>query len=131
MSSKKLRWVQKITLPDGTTTEGEWQDKFDEWGMTEIDFKGKRVLDIGCLDGQYSFHAEKAGAAEVVSIDIIEAVKNKRSYPQAAYTNEAYLAAYRAFKSKAKYVFPYSIYDLTPQAFGMFDIVLFLGVLYH
>ena len=31
--------------------------------------KGKRVLDIGCRDGIYSFEAEKMGAKEVIGID--------------------------------------------------------------
>lgn len=131
MSKKKINWVQKITLPDGTETPGSWKPNFDMWGLSDINFKNKRVLDIGCLDGAYTFFAEQAGAKEVVSIDLIEPTKNKVSYPQGAYTNEGYLFAHKAFKSKAKYVFPFSIYDINKKQFGSFDVVLFLGVLYH
>ena len=34
-----------------------------------VDFKGKKVLDIGCLDGLWSFEAERRGAAEIVATD--------------------------------------------------------------
>ena len=39
--------------------------------------------------------------------------------------------AHKAMKSKAKYVFPYSVFDLKSSVFGYFDIILFLGVFYH
>ena len=35
----------------------------------KINFKNKRVLDIGCRDGLFSFEAEKRGASEVIGID--------------------------------------------------------------
>lgn len=125
---KRINWVQKLEFPDGTVTPGVWDNLLQD---VTIDFSKKRVLDIGCLNGQYTFYAEKHGAKEVVSIDLIEDTKNKQSYPQTAYTNEGYLYAHNVFNSKAKYVFPYSIYDVTPKDFGQFDIVLFLGVIYH
>jgi tRNA (mo5U34)-methyltransferase len=31
--------------------------------------RGKRVIDIGCRDGMFSFEAERMGAAEVTGID--------------------------------------------------------------
>src|ERR1043165_9304109 len=37
--------------------------------MDAIDFRGKRVLDVGCRDGRFCFEAEKRGAAEVLGID--------------------------------------------------------------
>ncbi|PCH59247.1 MAG: hypothetical protein COC05_07395 [Gammaproteobacteria bacterium] len=39
--------------------------------LRSIDLKGKRVLDIGCRDGLFSFEAEKLGASEVIGIDMI------------------------------------------------------------
>ena len=37
--------------------------------LKSLDLKGKRVLDIGCRDGLFSFAAEAMGATEVVGID--------------------------------------------------------------
>ena len=37
--------------------------------LISLDVKGKRVLDIGCRDGLFSFAAESMGAAEVIGID--------------------------------------------------------------
>jgi SAM-dependent methyltransferase len=131
MLDNKIKWIHKIILPDGTITPGIWTLPFDKWGLSDINFKNKRVLDIGCLDGGYSFYAEQQGAKEVVSIDIIETKRNPNAYPQGQCTNEAYIYAHKAFNSKAKYIFPYSLYDVTPEIFGSFDIVFFLGVIYH
>jgi 2-polyprenyl-3-methyl-5-hydroxy-6-metoxy-1,4-benzoquinol methylase len=36
--------------------------------LKSLDLKGKRVLDVGCRDGLFSFMAESMGAEEVVGI---------------------------------------------------------------
>ncbi len=125
-----IRWVHRILLPDGRTTPGKWPMNLKEYGLDKINFKNKRVLDVGCLDGAYTFFAEKKGAKKVVSIDI-----NEEQFGEQKYTDEnwsqGYLFCHKKLKSKAKYVFPYSLYDLTKENFGEFDIILYLGVNYH
>jgi SAM-dependent methyltransferase len=85
--------------------------------INRIDFTGKRVLDIGCRDGLFSFEAEKLGAKEIVGID-----------------NDLSLGAVEflipLFNSKVK-MYELNLYDLTPEKFGLFDIIIFPGVLYH
>ncbi len=78
---------------------------------------GKRFLDIGCRDGLFSFEAEKLGASEIIAID------NDLS-PAAV----EFLIPY--FNSKVR-MYELNLYDLTPEKFGLFDVVLFAGVLYH
>jgi SAM-dependent methyltransferase len=82
-----------------------------------VDLRGRRVLDIGCRDGLVSFEAEKQGAGEVIGID-----------------NDLSLAATEFlapfFNSRVSF-HEMSIYDLTPQTFGLFDVVVLSGVLYH
>lgn len=85
--------------------------------LNQIDLKGKRFLDIGCRDGLFSFLAEKAGASDVIGID------NDLS-PAAI----EFLIPY--FSSKVQ-MHELNLLDLTPQMFGLFDVVLFAGVLYH
>lgn len=129
-SYDQIHWIHQIALPDGRVTPGVWPPRFKEYGLDTIHFIGKRVLDIGCLDGQYTWYAEKRGAKEVISIDINEEQFGKQTHDRTDWKN-GYLCAHKAFKSKAKYFFPFSVYDLTKKKFGMFDIVLYLGVHYH
>jgi SAM-dependent methyltransferase len=82
-----------------------------------IDLKDKRVLDIGCRDGMFSFEAEKLGAREVIGID-------------SDVSRGAVEFLIPFFKSKVK-MHEISIYDLTPEMFGKFDVIFFFGVLYH
>jgi len=85
--------------------------------LRTLDFQNKRVLDIGCRDGLFSFEAEKLGAEEVIGID-----------------NDLSMGAVKFlipfFKSKVK-MYVLNLLDLKPETFGMFDIILFPGVLYH
>ena len=126
----RIKWIHKIKFSDGEITPGKWDSHFDEYGLTTLSFKNKKVLDIGCLDGLYSFYAEEKGAKEIVSIDINEEQFGQQKYKNRQWSH-GYLYAHKKLKSKAKYVFPYSVYDLNPSIFGKFDIVLFLGVFYH
>lgn len=81
------------------------------------DLSGKSVLDVGCNAGFYSIQMKRRGAERVVGID----------------TDEQYLAQARfaAKVSNADIEFRqlsvYRVADLHEQ----FDLVLFMGVLYH
>jgi len=81
------------------------------------DLSGKTVLDIGCNGGFYSIEMKRRGAARVIGID----------------SDDNYLAQARfaAEVTGQKIEFcKLSVYDVA--ALGeRFDIVLFLGVLYH
>lgn len=128
----KIKWTHKIELPTGTTP-GLWDQCFEQYGLTGIDFKGKSVLDIGCLDGLYSFYAEKKGASRVLSIDINDVNEGQfgKEFNASGVKNTGYLYAHNALKSKAEYLFPYSVYDLDKNKIGSFNIVLCLGLIYH
>lgn len=81
------------------------------------DLSGKTVLDIGCNGGFYSIEMKRRGAAQVVGID----------------SDEDYLAQARFAAEVTGQEIEFrklSVYDVA--ALGeRFDIVLFLGVLYH
>jgi tRNA (mo5U34)-methyltransferase len=112
-------WYHSFELPDGRVIEG-WQSvahlraRLEQFAIPD-DLRGKRVLDIGCWDGWFSFEMERRGA-EVVAADIVE--------------RETFLTAREALGSKVDFVLS-DVYQLTPDRIGYFDIVLFLGVLYH
>jgi tRNA (mo5U34)-methyltransferase len=86
-------------------------------GAIAPDLRGRTVLDIGCNAGFYSLEMKRRGAARVLGID----------------SDEDYLAQARfaAEVSGLDIEFRHlSVYDV--GAIGeRFDLVLFLGVLYH
>lgn len=111
-------WWHSIDLGNGRITPGahkieELRDNFAKFLLPDL--HGKRVLDIGCWDGFYSFEAERLGA-QVVSVD--------------CWRPEKYFVAHEALKSKAEF-HELSVYEVTKEKLGAFDVVFFLGVLYH
>ena len=79
-------------------------------------FVGKKVLDIGCGDGAYSYELAQSGAALVVAIDPVE---NAIAYAMQKYRDSANL--------RFECVDLYEI-DVTQQPY---DIVVLRGVLHH
>jgi tRNA (mo5U34)-methyltransferase len=79
---------------------------------------GLSVLDIGAWDGFFSFEAERRGARRVVAYDLAPA------------DTFGFATAKAALGSRVEYV-QGSVYELTRAIVGTFDVVLFLGVLYH
>jgi tRNA (mo5U34)-methyltransferase len=119
-------WFHSIDLGGGVVTPGMWSTETQlpiRKAFEAIDFRGKKVLDVGCLDGLWSFEAERRGAAEVHSIDVL---------PETAPGRESYFElAAEALGSKAHY-HPYlSVFDVAKLGVDDFDIVLYLGVHYH
>jgi tRNA (mo5U34)-methyltransferase len=121
----KLKWIHTIDLGDGVSTPGTWgklnpciRQAFDA-----IDFRGKKVLDIGCWDGYYSFEAEKRGAAEVYATDLV----TQRKWLE----QPTLLLAKKILGSRVKYFPKMSVYDVERLGIRDFDIVIYAGVYYH
>jgi tRNA (mo5U34)-methyltransferase len=112
-------WWHSIDLGAGRVTPGvhplaELQRNYREFHLPD-DLTGKRLLDIGCWDGFYSFEAERHGA-QVTSVDV--------------WCPQTYFQAHAALQSQAVF-HEKSVYELKREDLGGHDIVLFLGVLYH
>ena len=121
-----LDWIHTIELAPGVVTPGVWPLESKEFilsALDEIDFTGRKVLDIGCLDGLFSFEAERRGAREVVATDLVSQVRGGRE--------QCFRLAQRARGSRARYLPDMSVYDIRRLGIDDFDIVLFLGVYYH
>ena len=112
-------WWHSFELPDGTLIEGVCdlaglKNRINQFPIPQ-DLRGKRVLDIGAWDGWFSFEMERRGAA-VLAIDNWD---NPRFHEMRAMLNSR--VEYRQL----------DMYELMPERVGRFDIVLFMGVLYH
>jgi tRNA (mo5U34)-methyltransferase len=124
---QSLKWVHSIDLGNGIVTPGMWGSPSPTIvkALDTIDFRGKKVLDIGCWDGLWSFEAEKRGAKTVIATDY-----NTQRWPQAGH--ETFMLAREALGSRAVYRPDVSVYDV-PRLFPErdFDVVLFCGIYYH
>jgi tRNA (mo5U34)-methyltransferase len=151
-------WFHSIDVGDGVVTPGAKSADFsdNEWKYLNVpELTGRTVLDIGAWDGWYSFAAEEAGAARVVSLDhyswsidfpkywahihdirargdrVPDAINVPHVWqPEALPGKHGFDTARRLRGSKVEdVVLNISHDDLSP--IGQFDVVLFAGVLYH
>jgi 2-polyprenyl-3-methyl-5-hydroxy-6-metoxy-1,4-benzoquinol methylase len=88
--------------------------------LGEDGLRGRTFLDIGCGSGIHALAAGRLGAARVVAIDID---------PASVETTRALLQ--RHMPGLVRDVRLLSIFDLSPQSFGLFDVVYSWGVLHH
>jgi tRNA (mo5U34)-methyltransferase len=121
----QLSWVHNVDLGGGYVTDGAWGDGNPEINraLADVDFVGKRVLDIGCWDGRYSFEAERRGAREVHATDLI----SQRAFS----AHPTFEIARAARRSHAVYHPDLSVYDVEKLEIDDFDVVIFAGVYYH
>ena len=150
-------WYHSIELAPGVVTPG--RAPLEVWQRTlrtlELpDLRGKSVLDIGAYDGFFSFAAERLGAARVVALDEQvwatdmaaylaewrEAKKLGNPYPaprESRHWRPEELPGRRPFDAArsllASKVEPLvgNFMRVDPASIGRFDVVLFLGILYH
>jgi len=87
-------------------------------------FDGLSVLDIGAWDGFFSFEAERRGAARVVAADYF-------SWHGGGWGTKAGFELARATLGSRVEDVDVDVMDLSPERVGIFDVVFFLGVLYH
>jgi tRNA (mo5U34)-methyltransferase len=114
-----VHWHQRWEVFRGVHTPGRnpVAELSQQIGLPE-DLRGKRVLDVGAWHGCFSFECERRGADEVVAYSLED--------PEETGFNRLK----KALGSRVEY-HRGSVYSLSPRAFGTFDVVLFLGVLYH
>ncbi len=119
-----FRWHHSIDLGNGNVTPGREDSsrKLARLGMPD-DLTGMTVLDVGAADGFFSFEAERRGAQRVVAIDLWPGANGLLA-------KEAFDLACGVLRSKVEGL-QLSVYDISVDQIGSFDLVLFLGVLYH
>jgi 2-polyprenyl-3-methyl-5-hydroxy-6-metoxy-1,4-benzoquinol methylase len=117
----RYSFYHNIEVVPGLETAGIWwsrryTDIFARVAAT-LDFRGKRVLDIGCRDGAQAFCMEAGGAAEIIGVD------NDFS---PALVN--FMAPFKGSRLQCREL---NVYDLGQAGLGSFDVVNCCGVIYH
>jgi tRNA (mo5U34)-methyltransferase len=125
---RALRWYHTIDLGHGVITPGvdDTPVRLARIGLP-ADLSGRSVLDIGAWDGFYSFEAERRNAARVVATDHYAWHGTGWGTGQG---KAGFELARTALRSKVEDV-DVDVMDLSPERVGTFDVVFFLGVLYH
>lgn len=132
-----------IDLPDGTVLEGHW-DLRQTAGqyLGDVDFAGKRVIEIGPASGFLSFHMERKGA-RVVAVeppmdsfwDLVpragaQAARDKQDFfRHIERVRNSFWYLHRAFESKVE-LYEADAYRL-PPSLGAFDVAVLASVLLH
>jgi len=148
-----LDWYHSIDLGRGIVTPGMSKNVVLS-GSEFPDVAGKSVLDVGAWDGFYSFLAEQRGAARVVAFDeyawcldfharqrywdesdraglIPDYRKDEDFYDRDQLPGRRpFELAKEALDSKVEPLVG-DLLRVDPGELGVFDVVLYLGVLYH
>jgi tRNA (mo5U34)-methyltransferase len=121
---KELQWIHILDLGDGIRTPGLWEPSpLDSIGCP-VNLQGMTVLDICAADGGYSFAAERRGAARVLATDSWLWGDCPGSSKAAFDFSRDVLSS----RVESRYI---DVLDHSPNSVGTFDLVFFLGVLYH
>jgi len=116
-------WFHNLELGGVSTAPGHFLGNYpgDNWRrfahVVPADLNGMTVLDIGCNAGFYSLEMKRRGAARVVGMD-----SDPRYLAQARLASEV-----TGLRIELRQLSVYEIGQLGER----FDLVLFMGVLYH
>lgn len=123
-----VRWYHRMPLPGGIVTPGV-SDAHRVVSRLRLpqSLVGKSVLDIGAWDGFYSFECARRGAARVLATDSF-------SWSGESWgSKQGFLLARDALNLNGIVDDrDIDVMEISPERVGgVFDLVLFLGVLYH
>lgn len=111
-------WHHRFEIYPGLITPGSY-DPLSLWSKLNLESRcrGRRVLDLGTSDGFFTKKIASLGG-DVVGVDY----RSKKSH------------GFWVMEALSGWTFDYrhaNLFEINPEDLGSFDIVLFLGVLYH
>jgi len=123
-----IRWYHTIDLGRGVVTPGidNTPERLARIHLPQ-DLSGKSVLDIGAWDGFFSIETKRRGASRVVAAD-------HYAWHGVGWGTGRGKAGFELARSASNLEIEdvdVDVLDLSPESLGTFDVVLFLGVLYH
>jgi tRNA (mo5U34)-methyltransferase len=135
----EIEWYHTHDLPHGVSTPGvvDHRNQLHLYGLPE-DMSGLRALDVATYDGYWAFEMERRGA-DVVAIDVgswaecdIPRHWLKEAIASGAdkTTGEGFFLARELLGSKVERKI-LSVYDLSPEEVGKFDVVFLSDLLLH
>jgi tRNA (mo5U34)-methyltransferase len=134
-----VEWYHAIDLPHGVSTPGyvDHRGQVSLYGLPE-DMRGMRALDVATYDGFWALEMEKRGA-DVTAIDLESLEQcdyprrfrhHARSGGEVRKTGAAFDLARELLGSRVERRLM-SVYDLSPEAVGTFDVVFLSDLLLH
>jgi tRNA (mo5U34)-methyltransferase len=134
-------WYHTIDLPHGGHTEGWYDCRPITDSVAWPEMAGRRCLDVGTFDGFWAFEMERRGAIEVVAIDVDDPSALDWFYDERQRGPElvvewgtergpGFVDAVALVGSSATRV-DCSVYDLSVDVAGTFDVVFCGALLLH
>jgi tRNA (mo5U34)-methyltransferase len=134
-------WYHSLELGPGLVTPGWFDLRPIVERMPWPEVRGKRCLDVGTYDGFLAFELERRGAAEVVCTDIsdhtqwdwpadMRAGGPERLAQFAGAKGRGFEIARELLGSSVERV-QISVYDLSPERLGEFDVVVCGSLMLH
>ena len=135
-------WYHSIDVAPEVTTKGMFDNRHALPIMPFPDLRGKRCLDVGTCDGFYALHMERQGASEVVAIDLpdftaLDYPPEVRHSPAVDLSKQGMRSRHGGFpvlrdvlETKIEWR-GCSVYDLSPEELGTFDVVVVGSLLLH
>ncbi len=128
-------WFYRYQLPDGRHTytthmgtldaihETRWKmlkdTLLERLGGSNADYSQLTAVDLACHQGYFAVKLAQAGFSQVTAVDA-----------RASHVDDSRLIA-EAFALENLSAHHLDVFDIDTDAFGQFDVVLMLGLLYH
>lgn len=140
--AEQPHWYHTIEVAPGVLTPGWFDLRPVLERMPWPDVAGRRCLDVGTYDGQLAFELERRGASEVVATDLADHSEwdwpvRLRSRAPEELARIAGPAKGRGFEIARELLGSrvtrerISVYDLSPERMGAFDVVVCGSLMLH
>ena len=123
---RKLRWFHQIDFGNGLLTPGTIKQpkirRMSRMLFDGVDLRSRTLLDIGCWDGAYSLEATRRGATVTATDHFVW---------HSSWGDRRCIDLVQQHLAPSMQIVDADLSEMSAERLGRFDVVLFLGVLYH